>query len=367
MVEYSKTNCKLTNVQLNKLKIAVKSNEGATLRLGIRNFNKNETPHKLLLTTRQNTKLRNALNKNSATDIKLSKTQIKKIRQSGRFLGKLLSKLAGPLMKVALPLGLTAAMSAIDGSIQKKIHGSGATKGAGVKLIIEQEDMKDIMKIIKALENSNILLKGVSKTIKNETKEQRGGFLSMLLGTLGASLLGNLLTGGKGIMRAGDGIVRAGEGSGSKKNLNSLLPFHPLTNIEIREYYKNEPKFNGVYSRNNLPNKIKKGAYVINLDEYENTGTYWVSLFAKANKVIYFDSFGIEHTPEEIDKFIGNKKIKASIFRIQAYDSIMCGYFCIEFVNYMLKGKKLLDYTNLFSPNDFKNNDQVIKRIFKNE
>ena len=228
--------------------------------------------------------------------------------------------------------------------------------------------MKEILKMIKALEKSGILLKGVSKTIKNETKEQRGRFLSMLLGTLGASLLGNLLTGGKGIMRAGDGIVRAGEGSGSKKkNLNSLLPFHPLTNIEISEYYKNEPRFNGVYSRNNLPNKIKKGAYVINLDEYENTGTHWVSLFVKANKVIYFDSFGIEHIPEEIDKFIGNKKIKASIFRIQAYDSIMCGYFCIEFINYMLKGKKLLDYTNLFLPNDFKNNDQVIKRIFKNE
>ena len=104
-------------------------------------------------------------------------------------------------------------MSAIDGSIQKKIHGSGATKGAGVKLIIEQEDMKDIMKIIKALENSGILLKGVNKAIKNETKEQRGGFLSMLLGTLGTSLLGNLLTGGKGIMRPGDGIVRAGSGS----------------------------------------------------------------------------------------------------------------------------------------------------------
>ena len=87
-----------------------------------------------------------------------------------------------------------------------------------------------------------------------------------------------------------------------------LLPFHPLTNIEIREYYKNEPRFNGVYSRNNLPNKIKKGAYAINLDEYENTGTHWVSLFVKANKVIYFDSFGIEHIPEEINKFIGNKK-----------------------------------------------------------
>ena len=219
MVEYSEINRKLTNIQLNKLKKAVKSNEGATLRLGIRNFSKDERPHELLLTTRQNTKLRNALNNNSATDIKLSKAQIKKIIQSGGFLGQLLSKLVGPLMKVALPLaknilaplGLTAAMSVIDGSIQKKIHGS------GVKLIIEQKDMKDIMKIIKALENSGILLKGVSKTIKNETKEQRGGFLSMLLGTLGASLLGNLLTGGKGIMHAGDGIVRAGSGS-KKKN-----------------------------------------------------------------------------------------------------------------------------------------------------
>ena len=112
-------------------------------------------------------------------------------------------------------LGLTAASSAINGSIQKKIYGSGATKGAGasqVKLIIENEDMNDIIKIIKALENSGILLKGVTKTIENETKEQRGGFLSMLLGTLGATLLGNLSS-GKGVIRAGEGIVRAGEGS----------------------------------------------------------------------------------------------------------------------------------------------------------
>ena len=218
MVEYTKINCKLTNAQLNKLKTAVKSNEEASLRLGIKNFNKDELPHELLLTTRQNTKLCNAINNNLSTDIKLSKAQIKKLIQSGGFLGKLLSKLVGPLMKVAMPLaknvlaplGLTAAMSAIDGSIQKNIHGS------GVKLIIEQDDTND-MKIIEALENSGILLKGVTKTIENETKEQRGGFLSMLLGTSGASLLGNLLTGGKGMMRASEGIVRAGEGSATNR------------------------------------------------------------------------------------------------------------------------------------------------------
>ena len=210
------------------MKKAVKSNEGATLRLGIKNFNKDETPHELLLlTTRQSTKLRNAINNNSAIDIKLSKAQIKKLIQSGGFLGKLLSKLAGPLMKVAMPLaknvlaplGLTAAMSAIDGSIQNKIHGS------GIKLIIEEEDMQDIIKIIKELENSDILLKGVSKTIEYEIKEQRGGLLSMLLGTLGASLLGNLLT-GKGIMKAGDGIVRAGEGS--KKKTKFAITFSSI-------------------------------------------------------------------------------------------------------------------------------------------
>ena len=108
-----------------------------------------------------------------------------------------------------------------------------------------------------------------------------------------------------------------------KNKLNSLLPFHPLTNIEISEYYANEPRFNGVYSRDNLPKTIKKGAYVRNLDEYENTGTHWIALFVKTNEAIYFDSFGIEHIPNEIKKFIGNNNIKSSIFRIQAYDSII--------------------------------------------
>ena len=163
------------------------------------------------------------------------------------------------------------------------------------------------------------------------------------------------------------------KGAEVKKPLNSLLPFHPLTNIQISEYYKNEPRFNGVYSTNNLPKTIKKGAYVINLDEYENTGPHWVALFVKTNEAISFDSFGIEHIPKEINKFINNdttkssylKRIKSNIFRIQADDSIMCGYFCLEFINYMLKGKTLLDYTNLFSPNNFEKNDLVIKRIFK--
>ena len=107
----------------------------------------------------------------------------------------------------------------------------------------------------------------------------------------------------------------------------------------------------------------------MNLDEYENTGTHWVSLFVKPKYTVYFDSFGVEHIPKEINEFINNNNnnIKSNIFRIHAYDTIMCGYFCIKFINYMLKRKTLLDYTNLFSPNDFKKNDRLIKRIFKNE
>ena len=146
-------------------------------------------PHELLLTTRQETKLRNAFNNNMSADIKLPKAQITKIVQSGGFLGSLISKLAGSLMKVAAPLaknilaplGITAAASAIDAGIQKKIHGSGTTT-----LVISNEEMNDIIKIVQALEDSKILLKRVTSTIKNETKEPKGGFLSMLLGTLGA-------------------------------------------------------------------------------------------------------------------------------------------------------------------------------------
>ena len=129
-------------------------------------------------------------------------------------------KVAVPIAKNNLaPLGITAAASLADTGIQKKIHGSGTAT-----LIISNEEMKDIMKIVQALEDSNILLKGVTKTIKNETKEQKGGFLSMLLGTLGSSLFGNLL--------------------------------HPLINFEIKEYYENEPRFGNLspveYSTENI-------------------------------------------------------------------------------------------------------------------
>ena len=124
---------------------------------------------------------------------------------------------------------------------------------------------------------------------------------------------------------------------------------HPLTNFEIQEYYQNESKFDGLYSRDNLPNKIKDGAYVINLDEHTDIGTHWVALYVKNNDVTYFDSFGVEHIPNEIKKFIGCKNFIVNIFRILANDSIMCGYFCIRFMNFMFKDKTLNYYTNLFS------------------
>ena len=124
-----------------------------------------------------------------------------------------------------------------------------------------------------------------------------------------------------------------------KKKSNLLIPFHPLTNFEISEYYENEPRFNGVYSRDNLRANIKKGAYVINLDEYKDAGTHWIALYVKNKKVVYFDSFGVEYVPKEIIKFIKNKHIIANIFRLQAYDSVMCGYFCIKFIDYMFDTK----------------------------
>ena len=120
--------------------------------------------------------------------------------------------------------------------------------------------------------------------------------------------------------------------------------------MEIQAYYQNEPR---VFSRDNLPNKIKNGAYVINFDEYHDVETPWVALYVNNKTVTYFDSFGFEHIPKEIKKFIGNKSILTNIFRIQAYDSIMCGYFCFVFIDFMFNDNNVTDFTNLFSPNDF--------------
>ena len=142
---------------------------------------------------------------------------------------------------------------------------------------------------------------------------------------------------------------------------------HPLKNFELERVYENEPRFNAVFSKNNLPKKIKDGAYVITLDEYADVGTHWIALFCNRTGIVQFNSFGVEHIPEEIKEFVGNKNIKANIFRVQANDSVMCGYFCIGFIDFMLAGKKLTDYTNLFSPHDFKKNDNIILSYFKNE
>ena len=220
MTQYNSLNVKLSNSQLNKLKSAIKNETEVVLRLSSNMVGNNETnvPHKLLLTDRQVLSLRKSFASGSSTDIKLSKPQLPKMIQSGGFR----SRLPGPLLKTGLPLkkdvikllarnvlipfGLTVAASAVDAGIHEKILGSGNTT-----LIISNDEIDDIDKIIKYLEVFGLLLEGVKETVKNEVKEQTGGFFSMLLGTLGANLLGNLLT-GKGIYRAGKGkgINRAG-------------------------------------------------------------------------------------------------------------------------------------------------------------
>ena len=187
---------------------------------------KTNFPHELLLTGRQVSSKAFANN---------SSVELSKMMLSGGFLGKLLGPLLKtglPLIKnvitplaksVLIPLGITAAASAADAGIQKKILGSGRHSSSALHntatLIISNKDMEDLIKIVKSREDSGLLLKGVTESVQNEVKEQKGGFLSMLFGTLGASLLGNFLTEkgvnkkGKGIHRAGEGIVRAGDGN----------------------------------------------------------------------------------------------------------------------------------------------------------
>ena len=114
-----------------------------------------------------------------------------------------------------------------------------------------------------------------------------------------------------------------------------------------------------------MPKTIKDGAYVIKLHEYANVGTHWIALFCNRTEIVYFDSFGVEHVLEEIKEFVGNKNIKANIFWVKANDSVMCRYFCIGFIDFMLAGKKSADYTCLLSPNGFDKNDQIILDLFQ--
>ena len=224
MTQYNSLNVTLSNSQLNKLKSAIKIKSEVVLRLSSNMIGDDETnfPHKLL-TNRQVSNLHKAFANYSSANIKLSKSQISKMIQSGGFHGRLLGPLLKtglpvikniikPLAKTALiPLGLTAATSAADAGIHKKILGSGHNNTA--TLIISNDEMEGIIKIVKSLEDSCLLLKGVSETVQNEAKEQKRGFLSMLLDTLGENIiLGNILA-GKGINRASEGVVRAGYGN----------------------------------------------------------------------------------------------------------------------------------------------------------
>ena len=213
MTQYNTLSIKLSNLQLNKLKSGIKSNAEVTLKISSNvigdSNDENNFLHTFLLTNTEVLRLCKAFANSSSTNIELSK------------LGGFLCRLLGPLLKIGLlsignvikplaksisiPLGLTAAASATDLAIHWRMFGSGFTT-----IIIYNEEMEYIMKIVKSLAESGLLIKGVRETIKNEAKEQKGGFLSILLGTLGASLLNNLLT-GKGTIREGEGTIRADE------------------------------------------------------------------------------------------------------------------------------------------------------------
>ena len=142
------------------------------------------------------------------------------------------------------------------------------------------------------------------------------------------------------------------------------MPSYPLTNFEIQKYYENEPKFNDVYLRNNL-SKIMDGAYIIALDECKSIRTHSISLFVNDNNITYIDSFGVEHIPKKIRKFIRNKNVATNIYRVKTYDSIMCGCFCIRFIDCILKSKRLLECKNSFSPNGYQKNGKIISKYFQ--
>ena len=169
------------------------------------------------------------------------------------------------------------------------------------------------------------MIKGVTETVENRVKEQKGRCSGLLAATLPSSLLGSMLS-GKGVIKAVEGTIRVVEGTirAGQGRAGQGRIFHVSSsfNFEIEKYYY-DPRFNGVYSRNNLP-KIKDGKYVINLDKYESIGTHCIALHVNGDNVTDFDSFRIEHIPKRVKKFICNRNITTNIFRIQIYDSIRC-------------------------------------------
>ena len=168
--------------------------------------------------------------------------------------------------------------------------------------LFSNEDINYIIKTIKSLENSGVLTVGITKTVKHE--KQAGGFLGALSVLLAASIVQPVI---------------------------SLVLLHPLSNIDITNYFNYKPRFHGVFSRNNL-HRIKDGAYVMNLDDKKRKGTHQVSLFNVRNTAVYFDSFGIEDIPSEALKKIKDKSITCNAFRMQDNESILCGFYCIAFI-----------------------------------
>ena len=224
MTQYNSLNVKLSNSQLSKFKLAIKNETEVVLRLSSNMIGDNENNFpQLLLTNRQVANIRKAFANNSSVS---SIHQLSKMIQSGGFLGRLLGPLLKtglPLIKnvikplaksVLIPLGLTAAASAANAGIHKKILGSGHNN-----TLISNNEIEDIIKIVKSLEDSGLLLKIVTQTVPNEVTKQEGGFLNMLLGTLGAILWGNLLT-GRGIYRAGKGKGAIARRQGRGKGIN---------------------------------------------------------------------------------------------------------------------------------------------------
>ena len=144
-----------------------------------------------------------------------------------------------------------------------------------------------------------------------------------------------------------------------------MLP-HRLTYFEIQKYYQNDPRFNRVFSIDNLPKTIKNGAYLINLDEYADVGTHWIAWSCRKSEIVYFNSFDVEHVPAEIKEFAGNKNAEANIFQVQQNKSIMCGYFCIGFIQFMLDGGKKLRYVfSLWVWNKWQYNFKLFQRWTK--